>query len=220
VLEHVDPVLSRAHRELYPERMAEHIPFSLTLHYPWVPAAEVTDADLERLQRFFAGRSRLELELTHVSEFPGVVAYAVPEPDEELRATMRALWAMYPQLPPYGQPGSDPPPHATLGRYEGPDADHVRAGEGTRGAPPPRALCDHGSDPSRGVRTGSVAHPRDVSFRGRLALYVARILASGRARGMPLRECSCQRSGSEARIAAAPADLRVRFVGRRRPGPL
>jgi 2'-5' RNA ligase superfamily len=120
VLEHVDPVLSRAHRELYPERMAEHIPFSLTLHYPWVPAAEVTDADLERLQRFFAGRSRLELELTHVSEFPGVVAYAVPEPDEELRATMRALWAMYPQLPPYGQPGSDPPPHATLGRYEGP----------------------------------------------------------------------------------------------------
>jgi hypothetical protein len=44
----------------------------------------------------------------------------VPEPDEELRATMRALWAMYPQFSPYGEPGSDPPPHATLGRYEGP----------------------------------------------------------------------------------------------------
>jgi 2'-5' RNA ligase superfamily len=120
VLEHVDPELSRAHRELYPERIPEHIPFSLTLHYPWVPAAEVSEADLERLRRFFAGRLGLEFELTHVSEFPGVVAYVVPQPDDQLHATMRALWSMYPHLPPYGQPGSDPPPHATLGRYEGP----------------------------------------------------------------------------------------------------
>jgi hypothetical protein len=120
VLEHVDPELSRAHRELYRERIAEHIPFSLTLHYPWVPAAQATDADLARLRRFFAGHPPLEFELTHVSEFPGVVAYAVPEPSEELRATMHALWAMYPEYPPYGQPGFDPPPHATLGRYEGP----------------------------------------------------------------------------------------------------
>jgi hypothetical protein len=120
VLEHVDPELSRAHRELYPERIVEHIPFSLTLHYPWLSAAEVTDADLARLRTFFAGRSALEFDLTHVQEFPGAVAYAEPQPDGELRATMRALWAMYPQCPPYGRPGFDPPPHATLGRYEGP----------------------------------------------------------------------------------------------------
>jgi hypothetical protein len=120
VLEHVNAELSRAHRELYPERIAEHIPFSITLHYPWVPAAEVTEADLARLAGFFGGRPRLEFDLTHVTEFPGAVAYAVPEPDAELRATMRALWAMYPTFPPYGQPGSDPPPHATLGRYQGP----------------------------------------------------------------------------------------------------
>jgi 2'-5' RNA ligase superfamily len=120
VLEHVDPELSRAHRELYPERIAEHIPFSLTLHYPWLPAAEVSDGDLARLRHFFATRRPLEFELTRVSEFPGVVAYAVPEPDDELRATMHDLWAMYPQCPPYGRPGFKPPPHATLGRYEGP----------------------------------------------------------------------------------------------------
>jgi hypothetical protein len=58
--------------------------------------------------------------LTRVAEFPGVVAYAAPEPDEDLRATMRALWDLYPQCPPYGQPGSDPPPHATLTRYANP----------------------------------------------------------------------------------------------------
>jgi hypothetical protein len=119
-LEHVSAELSRAHRELYPERIPEHIPFSITLLYPWLPAAVVTEDDLERLRSFFAERPPLEFALTRVTEFPGVVAYAVPEPDDELRATMRAVWALFPQCPPYGRPGSDPPPHATLTRYANP----------------------------------------------------------------------------------------------------
>jgi hypothetical protein len=119
-LEHCDPRLTEAHRELYPERIPEQIPFSITLHYPWLPAAEVTDADLERLRSFFAARPPLEFQLTHVTEFPGIVAYAAPEPEDELRATMRALWALYPQCPPYGREGFDPPPHATLTRYANP----------------------------------------------------------------------------------------------------
>jgi 2'-5' RNA ligase superfamily len=120
-LEHCDPELTQAHRELYPERIPEHIPFSLTLHYPWVPAAEVTEADLERLRAYFAGRPPLEFDLVRVTQFPGIVAYAEPEPDDRLRATMRGLWALYPDLPPYGRPGSDPPPHATLTRYANPE---------------------------------------------------------------------------------------------------
>src|SRR6187549_2387442 len=96
VLENVDPELSRAHRELYPERIPEAIPFSLTLHYPWVPAAEVTEADLERVRAYFAERPPLEFELVRVTEFPGMVAYAEPQPDEALRVTMRGLWALYP----------------------------------------------------------------------------------------------------------------------------
>jgi hypothetical protein len=120
VLEHVDPDLALAHRELYPERIPEHIPFSITLHYPWLPAAEVTDDDLQQLRAFFSKIAPLEFQLTRVSEFPGVVAYAVPEPDDRLRETMRGLWSLYPQCPPYGRPGSDPPPHATLTRYANP----------------------------------------------------------------------------------------------------
>lgn len=120
-LEHVDPELSQAHRELYPERIPEQIPFSITLLYPWLPAAEVTDEDLANLRSFFAQRPPLEFDLTRVTEFPDAVAYAVPEPDDALRATMRALWALYPQCPPYGRPGSDPAPHATLTRYANPE---------------------------------------------------------------------------------------------------
>ena len=122
-LEHCDAELTRAHRELYPERIPEAIPFSLTLHYPWVPAADVTEADLERVRAYFAERPALEFDLVRVTEFPGPdgVAYAEPQPDDELRATMRGLWALYPELPPYGRPGSDPPPHATLTRYANPE---------------------------------------------------------------------------------------------------
>lgn len=119
VLEHVDPELSRAHRELYQERIAENIPFSLTLLYPWIPAASVTEDDLAELGSFFSARPPLEFDLTQVKEFPGAVAYAAPQRDAELRATMKALWQLYPQYPPYGEPGNEPPPHATLGRYGG-----------------------------------------------------------------------------------------------------
>jgi hypothetical protein len=119
VLEHVDAELSRAHRELYQERIGENIPFSLTLLYPWVPAPSVTENDLAELRTFFSARPRLGFDLTEVKEFPGAVAYAAPARDAELRATMKALWAKYPQYPPYGEPGNEPPPHATLGRYAG-----------------------------------------------------------------------------------------------------
>jgi len=119
VLEHSDAELAEAHRELYPERIAAHIPLSLTLLYPWLPAASVTESDLHTLRSFFAGRPALDFSLTRLSTFPGGVVYAVPEPDDELRATMRALWELYPECPPYGKPGNDPAPHATLGRLEG-----------------------------------------------------------------------------------------------------
>ena len=122
VLEDADPALAEAHRELYPERIAEQIPLSLTLLYPWIPCDDVTEQDVAGLREFFTTRPPLEFDLVRVAEFPGIVAYAAPEPDDALRATMRALWALYPEHPPYGEPGGDPPPHCTLGRLVG---DHA-----------------------------------------------------------------------------------------------
>jgi 2'-5' RNA ligase len=119
ILEHADGELAQAHRELYPERIPAQIPLSLTLLYPWKPAESIAEADLEGLRAFFAARTSLEFDLTRVAEFPRKVVYAVPEPEAELRAMMRALWALYPECPPYCERGSDPPPHCTLGRLEG-----------------------------------------------------------------------------------------------------
>lgn len=119
VLEHADDEFALAHRELYPERIPERIPLSLTLLYPWIPRDEVTPADVEQLRAFFASHRPFSFDLVRVAEFPGIVAYAVPEPDGELRSLMRSLWALYRDYPPYGERDGDPPPHATLGRLEG-----------------------------------------------------------------------------------------------------
>jgi 2'-5' RNA ligase len=113
------PELAEAHWETYPERVPDQIPLSLTLLYPFVPRDELTEEHLQTLREFFAPRRPLVFDLTRLDEFPGVVVYAVPEPDEELRTMMRALWALFPQYPPYGRPDSDPPPHATLAQMKG-----------------------------------------------------------------------------------------------------
>ena len=119
ILEHADAELAEAHWELYPERVGEQIPLSLTLLYPWIPAEAVTDGDVDGLRSFLAERRPLAFDLVRLAELRGIVVYAVPEPDDELRALMHALWTRYPEYPPYGRPGADPPPpHATLGRAE------------------------------------------------------------------------------------------------------
>ena len=109
------PQLAKAHDELYPERVGERIPLSLTLLYPFAPASEV-DAHLEKLRGFFAARPPLRFALTRVAQWENGDSYAVPEPDDSLRETMRALWQAFPEFPPYGVADSDPPPHASLTR--------------------------------------------------------------------------------------------------------
>jgi 2'-5' RNA ligase len=119
------PELAEAHDELYPVRVEEGIPLSLTLLAPFVPRDELREEHLETLRGFFEARRPLAFDLVRLDEFPGLVVYAAPEPEDELRATMRALWALFPDYPPYREPGGDPPPHATLAQL-GDDPDAVR----------------------------------------------------------------------------------------------
>jgi len=109
------PELAKAHDELYPERIDEHIPLSLTLIYPFAPSDELDDDYLKMARDFFASRHPLSFDIARVAQWPdGGAVYGVPEPEGQLRATMRALWELFPEFPPYRRPGSDPPPHASL----------------------------------------------------------------------------------------------------------
>ena len=109
------PELAKAHDELYPERIPENIPLSITLLYPFAPREELTDEHLLRLRRFFASRNPLSFDIARVAQWQDAsrAVYGVPEPEEALRSTMRALWELFPEYPPYGG-ADDPPPHASL----------------------------------------------------------------------------------------------------------
>jgi 2'-5' RNA ligase len=127
VLADQNPALAAAHDELYSERVHEGIPLSITLLYPFASPSEV-DEHRETLRSFFASYPPFDLELAGLAQWEesGAV-YAVPEPDEPLRNLMRALWRLFPQFPPYGEPGSDPPPHASLTYTGGDDRAATRA---------------------------------------------------------------------------------------------
>jgi hypothetical protein len=109
------PELAKAHDELYPERVAENIPLSITLLYPFAPREELTEDELRMLRRFFVSRQPLSFDIARVAQWKegSRAVYGVPEPEAALRSTMRALWELFPEYPPYGG-ADDPPPHASL----------------------------------------------------------------------------------------------------------
>lgn len=108
------PDLAAAHDELYPERVSERIPLSITLLYPFAPRDDLDAEHLEMLHDLFASRHPLAFDIARVAQWEeGGAVYGVPEPDQQLRSTMRALWELFPEFPPYGGE-DDPPPHASL----------------------------------------------------------------------------------------------------------
>ena len=115
-----NPALAAAHDEVYPERVPEQIPLSVTLLHPFAARAEV-QLYREQLGSFFEAHPPFDLQLARLAQWAenGAV-YAVPEPEQPLRDLMRALWRLFPQFPPYGEEGGDPPPHASL-TYTGGD---------------------------------------------------------------------------------------------------
>lgn len=121
-----DAALAAAHDELYPERVPEGLPLSVTLLYPFAGRSEV-DSHLDTLRSFFASHSPFDFELRRLAQWEesGAV-YAVPEPEQPLRDLMRALWRLFPQFPPYGEVGGDPPPHASLTFTGGEDPTATR----------------------------------------------------------------------------------------------
>ena len=75
VLADSSPALAEAHDELYPVRVQEGIPLSLTLLYPFVPRESLTEAHAETLRSFFAAQRRLVFDLVRLDEFPGAVSF-------------------------------------------------------------------------------------------------------------------------------------------------
>ena len=116
VVDEAEP-FHQVRREFAADTVALGIPFHVTLLWPFGDLAD-------EAREFFAERQPFEFALTRVATWPTVV-YLAPEPDGELRALMRALFARFPEWPPYDGIHHEVIPHATLG--EDVDAEAVRA---------------------------------------------------------------------------------------------
>jgi 2'-5' RNA ligase len=86
VLDDARPALEPVRSEFHAEAAARVIPLHITILFPFVSRVDIPERALEELCSPF---SPLDFSLTRLSEFPDVV-YAVPEPDDELLALVRA----------------------------------------------------------------------------------------------------------------------------------
>lgn len=127
MLDDLAPEVAAARAELDPAG-ADRIGLHITLLHPFVPRDQVTSVLVARLRGIFAALPPPTYALARVEEFPGVVAYAAPEPTAELIDMTRAVWSEFPDFPPYQGAVTEPVPHATLVSYArvGTDLERVR----------------------------------------------------------------------------------------------
>ena len=106
------PALDEVYRDSYPVMVEQGIPLHVTLLYPFVPPSEL-DTALPVLRSVLAGHERFDFSLTHLRTFPGVV-WAAPEPAAPFTALTGAIYAAFPEYPPYAGEIADVIPHMTL----------------------------------------------------------------------------------------------------------
>lgn len=74
----------------------------------------VDDASVETIAAIAAEVEPFELRLERIETFPDGIIHLRPEPEEPFRKLTAALWAAFPQCPPYGGEFDDVVPHLTL----------------------------------------------------------------------------------------------------------
>ncbi|WP_328318963.1 2'-5' RNA ligase family protein [Streptomyces sp. NBC_00388] len=98
---------------------ADGIPAHLTVLYPFLPQDRIDDGVLDALARLFSGHPAFDVTFRECGRFPGLLHLA-PEPDGPVRALTRAVYARWPEAPPYGGRFGDPAPHVTLTQRQDP----------------------------------------------------------------------------------------------------
>ena len=95
------------------------IPAHVTLLYPFLAPDRITAEDITRLRGVMRGEPAFTVELTSVRAFPagsdsaGTV-YLVPIPPDVFLRLTRAIWASFPDCPPYEGAFDVVIPHLTL----------------------------------------------------------------------------------------------------------
>jgi hypothetical protein len=117
-----EPAVSR-HRAWLVESARDGVPAHVTVLYPFLPPAGISEPLLASLGRLFAGFAAFEFTLDRVGWFGEEVVWLGPRDPAPFSALASAAFAAFPSCPPYGGQRaaavSAPVPHLTFGKMGG-----------------------------------------------------------------------------------------------------
>ena len=119
------PELDRPLAPWLAETASDGIGAHLTVLAPFLSAPDLTGDVLAELRLIFGGHTVFEVEYARTARFPEVL-YLVPRPDRPIRELTAAVYARWPQCPPYGGGFPDPIPHTTV-LHAAAEAEYDRA---------------------------------------------------------------------------------------------
>ncbi len=109
--------LAKPFRDEHDPAAAIGVPAHITILYPFLPPDALTPRVNEELRQCFSNFSPFRYSLRQTRRFPGVL-YLAPEPDDVFRDLTLAIWARYPERPPYGGRHPDIVPHLCIAQLE------------------------------------------------------------------------------------------------------
>jgi 2'-5' RNA ligase superfamily len=112
----VEPLVGR-HRLVLDPAAGWGVPAHVTVVYPFLPPAQITDDVRRTVRKVAAATPAFDIEFSRIRWFDDTVVWLSPEPAEPFRALTMSLWRRYPQAPPYrGAHGDTVTPHLTIGQ--------------------------------------------------------------------------------------------------------
>lgn len=109
-----DPAVS-AHRRALDAAAALGVPAHVTVIFPFAVPAALTRDDDDRLASAIRSVPRFECSFSSIGWFGQDCAWLRPDDDRPFRALTLAVWAAFPDHPPYGGAFDDLVPHLTIG---------------------------------------------------------------------------------------------------------
>jgi 2'-5' RNA ligase len=108
-------------RDLYDPSARQAMPAHITVLYPCLREAQLTDRILTDLCALFAAQPPFDIAFSECGRFDGGVLYLRPQPAEPFRALTDAVVAAVPGVQPYGGMFDDVVPHLTVAVAAGDD---------------------------------------------------------------------------------------------------
>jgi 2'-5' RNA ligase len=101
-------------RAAYDPAAARGVPAHLTVLYPFLPPGRIDARVRAAVREAVAAVPAFDVLLARTRRFGDRVLWLAPEPDAPLRALTAAVWARFPETPPYGGEFDDVVPHLTV----------------------------------------------------------------------------------------------------------